>query len=272
MIGLVEVLYNPTEQEVKNINNYRELVDFIIIVDNSNENNLQMLEREKLIGEKIFYYPQGCNIGLCKALNLGVGKLQELNCDWALLMDSDSEVLTDITSVYMKIIEKNQKNIAVYAPVHIFDRSKKKPYKGYKEIEWSMTSGWCVDVAIFMKLGGFFEKLFVDGLDMDYCFKAKKNGYQIIECGEAILRHHPAETRKFLGLKYGFASPARYYMQARQLIWDMLYYRKYKLLILYVYKWVKVLLLFPSKKEYIRKMCVGSKEGFELYKKEKNCE
>lgn len=267
MIGLVEVLYNPTKQEVKNINKYKKLVDYIVIVDNSDEENLQMLMQENILNEKILYYPQGCNIGLCKALNFGVKKLEELNCKWALLIDSDSEVVTDITSVYMKIAEKNEKkNVAIYTPVHIFDRSRNKPYIGCKEIEWSMTSGWCVDVEIFMKLGGFYEELFVDGLDMDYCFKTKKNGYRIVECGEAVIKHHPAETREFLGIRYGFASPIRYYMQARQLIWDMLYYKKYKLLVLYMYKWAKVFLFFPSKIEYIKNMINGTKEGFGLYK------
>ena len=61
---------------------------------------------------------------------------------------------------------------------------------------------------------------------MDYCFKSHENGYLVIECGKAVINHHPAETRNCLGFKYGIASPYRYYMQARQLIWCWKRYKK----------------------------------------------
>ena len=152
----------------------------------------------------------------------------------------------------------------MFAPVHMFDRSNAMPYSGYKNVEWSMTSGWCVNIDIFKKQNGFFERLFVDGLDMDYCFKSHENGYKIIECGEAVINHHPAETKSFLGFKYGIASPYRYYMQARQLIWCWKRYRKPKVFITYLYKWFKVLTLFPEKREYIRNVIQGTREGFSL--------
>ena len=79
-----------------------------------------------------------------------------------------------------------------------------------------MTSGWLINIEIFEKQNGFFEELFVDGLDMDYCFKSHENGYLVIECGKAVINHHPAETRNCLGFKYGIASPYRYYMQAKR--------------------------------------------------------
>lgn len=39
MIGSVVVLYNPTEDEIKNINSYIPNVDRAVIVDNSVQNN-----------------------------------------------------------------------------------------------------------------------------------------------------------------------------------------------------------------------------------------
>lgn len=265
MIGSVVVLYNPTKEEVKNINTYLPNVDYVVVVDNSDEDNEKLVKSILFDETKIQYHSERENLGLCKALNIGVDILKTKGCGWAILFDADSKLGSDIISIYKKAIKEYQgQQVALFAPVHMFDRSNAMPYSGYKNVEWSMTSGWCVNIDIFKKQNGFFERLFVDGLDMDYCFKSHENGYKIIECGEAVINHHPAETKSFLGFKYGIASPYRYYMQARQLIWCWKRYRKPKVFITYLYKWFKVLTLFPEKREYIRNVIQGTREGFSL--------
>lgn len=275
MFGAVVVLYNPKIEEIENIKSYIDKVEYAVIIDNSDIDNSKTVF--SIIGKsnKVCYYTEKKNLGLCKGLNIGVEKLKEIGCKWAILFDADSKIGSDIFTIYKKAIDdyKNEK-VAVFAPVHIFDRSNNRPYKGYKEVSWSMTSGWLVNIEIFEKQSGFFEELFVDGLDMDYCFKSHKNGYKVIECGEAIINHKPAETRHFLWFKYGIASPYRYYMQARQLIWCWRRYKNYRCLCIYLYKWFKVLFLFPEKKKYIDEMIKGTKDGKKLYSNysEKGCE
>jgi len=44
VIGSVVVLYNPTEDEIKNINSYIPNVDRAVIVDNSAQNNEKIVE------------------------------------------------------------------------------------------------------------------------------------------------------------------------------------------------------------------------------------
>lgn len=270
MIGSVVVLYDPTKDEIENINTYLPEVDYAVIVDNSAQNHQELVTA--LIGnqKKIQYYSEQTNLGLCKGFNLGIELLRAKGCEWALLFDADSKLGSDIISVYKTAIADHpQKNVALFAPVHLFDRSNHVPYHGYKSVDWSMTSGWLVNIEIFQKQNGFFEALFVDGLDMDYCFKSHENGYQVIECGEAIINHHPAETKSFFGFKYGIASPYRYYMQARQLIWCWKRYKKPKMFLIYLYKWFKVVVLFPKKKEYIKNMMNGTRDGIALLRKEK---
>lgn len=268
MIGSVVVLYNPTLMEIENINSYIDKVDYAVIVDNSEIDNREILFSIINNPKKINYYSEKKNLGLCKGLNLGIEKLKEKGCEWAILFDADSKIGSDIFTIYKKAIDdyKNEK-VAVFAPVHIFDRSNNRPYKGYKEVSWSMTSGWLVNIEIFEKQYGFFEELFVDGLDMDYCFKSHENGYKVIECGEAIINHKPAETRQFFWFKYGIASPYRYYMQARQLIWCWKRYRKIKCLFIYLYKWIKVIIMFRDKISYVKSLKAGTIDGQKLLKK-----
>ena len=44
MIGAVVVLYNPTKEEVNNINTYKNLVSHTVIIDNSNANKQKMVD------------------------------------------------------------------------------------------------------------------------------------------------------------------------------------------------------------------------------------
>lgn len=268
MIGSVVVLYNPKKEEIENINTYLLKVDYVEIIDNSCIDNEKMVNSLIFDLSKVEYYSEQRNMGLCKGFNIGVKKLKEKGCEWALLFDADSRLGSDIVSVYTEAIKKyNNKKVALFAPVHVFDRSLNSPYKGFKNVNWSMTSGWLINIDIFVKQDCFFEELFVDGLDMDYCFKCHENGYEVIECGEAVINHNPAETRMFFGLKYGIASPKRYYMQARQLIWCWKRYRKMEPLLIYLYKWMKIFILFTDKRAYINGMLKGRKEGYHIWKK-----
>lgn len=268
MIGAVVVLYNPKIEEIKNINTYLKNVDYVVAIDNSSDDNYQLVESVVFDKKKIQYYSEQKNLGLCKALNTGIDILRTKGYKWAILFDADSKIGSDIVSVYEKARQDyDEENVAIFTPVHLFDRSKNKMYMGYKSIDWSMTSGWCVNIEIFEKQRGFLEELFVDGLDMDYCFKTLENGYKVIECGEAIIYHHPAETREVLCFRYGIASPYRYYMQARQLIWCWRRYRRKSAILTYVYKWLKVIFLFPEKKNYMASMIKGTNEGRLMVKK-----
>lgn len=276
MIGAAVVLYNPSINEVNNINSYVNSVDYVVVFDNSDVNNYDLISKYVSEYEKIIYMSEEKNLGLCVALNKAIDTLSRLGCDWALLFDADSKLGCDLVEVYSKAITSYQdEKVALFAPVHVFDRSQNHPYEGYKTVDWSMTSGWLVNIDVFQKQGGFFEKLFVDGLDMDYCFKSIENGYKIIECGQAVIVHNPAQTKtiKFGNkeFKYGFASPFRYYMQARQLIWVAFRYKKVKILGVYCYKWFKVIFLFPNKSEYVKNMVKGTIDGMHQLKEKGKC-
>ena len=267
MFGAVVVLYNQTKDEIENINSYKDLVCLTLVVDNSEEDHVDLVEQLTGENSKVQYYSEKTNLGLCKALNIGIEKLIKKGCRWVLVFDADSKMTSNVISVYKKAIQYHKNDldkVAIFSPVHTFDRSDKQPYQGYKEIEWAMTSGCLFNCELFKKQEGFMEKLFVDGLDIDYCFKSHENGYRVVECGEAIISHHPAETRSFLGFKYGISSPSRYRMQVRSLVWCWKRYKKPKMFGFYLYKWMKVLLFFPEKKTYISEMIKGTREGNDL--------
>lgn len=278
MTAAAVVLYNPGIEEIKTIRKYYQTVDRVFVLDNSDCDNYRaVMECVKEKKEHVVYHHFGRNVGLCRAMNYGISMAFESGCEWILLMDDDSIPSTDIVKVYTDYIKENSENcdnVAVLSPIHIHSRSKAKPYEGNKPVRWAMTSGCFYNIKIFRHLGGFQEALFVDGLDMEYCYRAVERGYRVIECGRATVLHYPAETRKFsvFGIdiiKYGYSSPTRYYMQCRSLIWILLRYRYFETLIYYIWRWVKVLFFFEDKKEFLRQMISGTKEGVFLYRQYK---
>ena len=272
----IVVLYEPNNKEIENILDYYDSVDKAYILDNSVQSkkiivNDVLSKRNGCVKEKAEYIHFHKNIGLCKALNHGMKLAADEGFEWALLMDSDSTFNTNVINAYKDYIkEHNCEKIGVLAPVHLHDRNLEKKFEGQRDVSWAMTSGCLYNISIFKTANGFKEELFVDGLDIDYCYKIRRDGYRIVELANAQINHKPGETRVFgLGrakVKYGVASPWRYYMQARAIVWLILEYRAVREIVRYSVKWGKVLLLFDNKGEYIKQLIHGTKDGMKLWK------
>lgn len=272
-IGAVVVLYKPEKRDFKNLLDYVGKVDITIIADNSPQSNLSKFDAQcQPNGEQILYrhYPE--NIGLAKALNLSIRELADKLCEWVLVMDQDSHFMSDILQTYWTYIKNHDcRQTAVLGPIYQYDRRKMQPYSGTKSVKRIMTSGNFINTAIFGCLDGYMEELFVDGIDFEYCLRARQHGYDIMECGQAILAHQPAKTKtaEIFGktlLKYGYAFPERYCSSARASVFLWKEYRDIYSLLFHIYHFLKILLLFDNKREYMRQFWQGTKEGLSLAK------
>lgn len=215
MISGIVVLYEPSQDSIENIRDYYKSLDAFIVVDNSSRSNLELVKKvipeiysvdeEYDSRERFQYIYYGENRGLCVALNDGVKRARNLNCDWALLMDDDSSWATDLVSVYGEVLSEIDENkVAVLSPVHLYDRSNTHISKGYHEVPWAMTSGCLYNIDVFERLGGFSEKLFLECLDIEYCYRAVAAGYHVykcggVDCGISLLRQ---EVSKYWGELY----------------------------------------------------------------------
>lgn len=270
-IGGIVVLYEPHIKDFEYLKSYVNKVVFLLILDNSKTSNDKVVSvhLQNTSGQFEYVY-FGENIGLSAALNRGIKLLKDKGYEWVITMDSDSSWQSDICEIYKAEISKDA-SVAIYAPLHLHDRSKATEYIGTKEIDWAMTSGCCFNIKQLEAMGGFNEQLFVDGLDMDYCFRVKEKGLKIIQCGNALIKHNPAETHcfKVFGLsvlKYGKASPWRYYMQMRSLTWMFLRYHKLEVVKIWFWKWFKVTFFFEGKSNYFKEMYKGVKDGITIWK------
>ena len=251
-------LYNPNETNLKCISEYIKYFDLCIFVDDSEVRRKDEVERYiDLKKEEYVYNWNGGNVGLAKSINNGINILADKNMDWIVFMDQDSDWEKDCFYLYKTKIMSQKENKMIFSPNYCIERKRNKKFSDIKKVEWSMLSGLCVRYDDLITIGLFNENLFIDGLDIEWCERAKEKGYTIYCVGEAFLKHKPAETisLNLFGkpiIKYGVASPERYYYQFRSNDYIIRKYHSKVALKYQIVKILKVIVLFDNKAAYIK--------------------
>lgn len=251
------VLYNPDNEVIGNILSYQQKFAKLYLVDNSETDNTKMFEN--LISECVEYIPLCCNYGIAYALNFACQKALQDGYKYIITMDQDSKFETDLVEVYQNYIQNNDiSDVAALSPQYKTDRRAIKNDTTAEEIFLTMQSGTLFILEKYVKIGLFNESLFLDVVDWEYFYRIRQNGLKVIRCNQAVLNHQPAVTKEVsigkLRLKYGIASPVRYYYQIRNLFWMVIHYKSIYMLGVMLVKYVKIILLFNEKAEYLR-MC-----------------
>ena len=163
----------------------------IIVVDNSNSDNKTLAEE---IADSV-YISNGKNLGIAAALNKGCQKACSDGFEWCLTMDQDSTWSSDLLEMYLKEVALNHSELTVsFAPAmnlseksfsiigdirRFFTGKETLPEKQF--VENVMTSGNIISLKIWEKTGKFDEKLFIDEVDSDFCFRLISSGYRILK-------------------------------------------------------------------------------------------
>lgn len=253
----VVVVYNPDKSVIDNIKTYIGELEKLYIVDNTEKNNSDF-KNELSADLKSYCYEYillGKNMGLGRALNIGIKKAEKEQYSWILTMDQDSNFQNNIMLLYKNYIEKNDiAKIALLSPQYSTERNKIKINSEVEEMYWTMQSASLFNIDIIKEIGYFREDFFIDCIDYEYCLRAREHGYKILRCNEAILNHTPAETKKIkiFGhfLKYGYAPPLRIYYQVRNAMFMYSEYKNIKSINIILIKLLKIILLFDNKKKY----------------------
>ncbi len=193
-IALGVVLYNPDIQEItENINSYKDAVDLIITVDNS-ETSTHTLEESKTI----MHLRNNDNLGIAKALNQAMKQAKDLGYEYIVLMDQDSkffDATSSIKALYDAIQDKETNFISASVVVNA-DIAPKEHADTLRYMDSCITSGTMVKLSLCETIGYHEEKLFIDYVDFEYSLRARKMGYTIVETQDAMLKHLIGESEK----------------------------------------------------------------------------
>ena len=211
----VVVLYEPDINEVlKNIDSYIDYLDILYVMDNSKDSHEKYFKNKKI---KYTFY--GENKGIAKGLNDGCKNAIKENFDWILTMDQDSFMSDKPMSEMIKYIDNNDTSKDGIVTVwHESNLDKEKPKEDIDYPLDEMTSGNFLNLDIFKKIGEFREDFFIDGVDIEYCLRLRKNGLRIVRLNYVSMIHNLGNVtyHKFLGKTFmctNHSALRNYYMQ-----------------------------------------------------------
>lgn len=221
-ISAVIVCYNPDGGTLKMcLDSIIAQVDVVIIVDNSVSSKWKL--PPEFLDKKVHIIRNNENLGIAKALNIGCAMSISLSCDYAYTLDQDSVspagIIADLTQGFLQ-----HKNAGIIAPAYESYRNMNGEKDKVCKVNHVICSGSLMSLEAYSRIGGFLNDLFIDMVDVEYCWRLRKNGYYILQDGRFVLNHRLGDSlieKKILFKKIYYAShnPLRTYYYARNLLW-----------------------------------------------------
>lgn len=183
------VTYNPDIDILKrNIKSFYRCVEKIIIIDN-NSNNIQDIR--KLCEDKVYIIFNHHNEGIANALNQALGYAIEYNYKYLLTMDQDSFFECENAVGNMFHYFSNEVDAMVVPCTKDMISGKVETLlQNECIVKSAITSGALCSVKILEQIGGWENKLFIDAVDFDLCFRLRKKRFRIKKINNINLCHH----------------------------------------------------------------------------------
>ncbi len=224
-LSAVVVFYNPSEDNIKNINNYIDSVDRLYVIDNSDDNKNRIESTKKII-----YIKLKKNKGIAYALNKGAKEAIKEGYKYLLTLDQDSIITNDIINKMKEFLIKNKKDnkIGLISPYQDIDSKEDIITEDVEDMIEVMTSGNIINLEAYQDIGGFKDWLFIDCVDTDYCMNLHKHGYKVLRLNKIIMKHELGNlvVHKLFGKDYpcyNHNSMRRYYIARNNLYINEMY-------------------------------------------------
>lgn len=219
-IAAVVVWYHPTACETKAVRLYADDVEYLIIVDNSDNNNAALTASLP----HVTYIPCLENIGIASALNRGCEKAVQLGAEWVLTMDQDSLWNQQTVPQYIAEAEAYQEGdqVGIFSPYHDCDGTPEKHRRNgrFEKRMVQMCSGNLLRLSAWQQAGGFKDNFFIDLVDDEMCCHLWRMGFQVVRLNHICLTHHLGNGVRLLLLTKHPYTPHptwRYYYIGRNL-------------------------------------------------------
>jgi rhamnosyltransferase len=191
-IAAVVVLYNPGPDVTENILSWSTQVAKIFAIDNSEQSNATLVKMLSGL-ENLDYLWLGENLGVATALNFGAERALSEGHHWLLTMDQDSEATHGMVDTMMGCLQdrRNPESVGIIAPFASDKQHVVPPDKVECSEEMTViTSGNLLNLKAYLNVGPFWDQLFIDQVDIEYCLRLNAAGFKVVRCNAAILQHN----------------------------------------------------------------------------------
>ncbi len=219
------VTYHPNTALAAEVARITRQVGGVVIVDNGSVDvELQMLGRIAT-DPAVSLVLNGANLGLARALNIGMQRAATRGFQFVLLFDQDSRADEELvrTLLAVRASAAQPERVAIVGAAH---RERHRPPKQVpgpgdeclgEEVEWLITSGSLLSLAAASDIGPFREDFFIDYVDTEYCWRARAAGYRMLKSKQPLMSHSigaPSQHRLLWMKKWtsNHGAARRYYM------------------------------------------------------------
>lgn len=288
-ISAVFVTYNPNiEMLHAAIQAVLDQVSTVFIVDNASSNFSPdwFGQLEVQAKAKLHVLRQEKNLGIAAGHNIGIRQAIALGSKFVLLLDQDSQVESDMVirlrSAYDELSEKGflvaalgpqyrdaaNGVLAGFIQVGLFPVHRiHTDNPNIIDADFLVSSGSLLPIAALEVVGLMDESLFIDGVDTEWCFRAKSKGFQIFGACGAVMTHTLGEQRREIFKRIiSFHKPFRYYYMFRNSV--LLYRRSYmpwRWKFADIARYFKMVIFFSwaaeNRLKLLRMMCLGIMDG-----------
>jgi rhamnosyltransferase len=220
----IAVAYHPdAEFPLRSERILREVGALVIVDNGSGDAELEML-RELATNPLITLISNIDNVGVARALNIGIEQATTLGFKWALLLDQDSCIDDDMVQTLLAAgaAYPDRDRLGVigsgYRDVNSPLQEQKDEIVGdnWEEVASVITSGSLIPLKAHAAVGAFREEFFIDHVDTEYCFRARAKGYRVIRTRRPIMSHSigAISRHEVLWIKkwtFNHAADRRYY-------------------------------------------------------------
>lgn len=229
LVGIVVVAYCPDERAL--LSNLKKLSDLsfrTFVIDNTPQRCLENVDETS-----VCYVPLKENKGIACAQNIGIQRARQEGCTHIVLFDQDSDFdaayVWNIVTRYDEL-KKSHKALFLLGP-RVLNKTTGEAYHsvlhkesvdsdGFVKKREIISSGSCTDMATLEKVGLTDERLFIDYVDFEWCWRAGAKGLYSGETTEVVLEHKVGQNELHIGRYLIIISaPFRYYYQNRNYLY-----------------------------------------------------
>ncbi len=275
----------------------RDQVDLIVIVDNGSMPSVKsILQRPEIVAHfseppQISFIVLEHNEGVARGFNIGIEAARGQGAKFVLLLDHDSvpapNMVGKLVSGFEQAVGLNPAiSVAAVGP-RIVDSRDAREYPFIRlgwlrnqqlrcvpnnekliACDFLISSGALIAMSTFDKIGGFDDGLFIDSVDMEWCYRARARDLLLYGVCDARLDHQLGDQRRVILNRINLVvhSPTRTYYQTRNRI--LLYRRGYvplkwklKDVLRMVAKFVATMLFFAPRLTYLRMTLLAIRDG-----------
>ncbi len=198
----------------------------VVLVDNSPEK----LEYYDADWPEYIHCPS--NVGIAEAQNMGIEALDRANMEAVLILDQDSQLslpfLQNLYETYKYALTRFS-NVACMGP-QIVCKFINKPVQPrlhrsqpicdrLENVKQIIASGMILNIYAYQKVGKKDSHLFIDGVDHEWCWRARSLGFQVLKASSVEMRHRQGDARhRVFGLNFKRGAPVRLYYQVRNVL------------------------------------------------------